>query len=101
MAGANRDDVWKLFTYVQDDLRQTQAKLVELRAMLAAGAFDRQAGHTHRCPECQTEIEGDQALVEHRYTRHDVGRLCLDCGRAYDGEHICPSDLERKDRRAT
>lgn len=100
MPGANRDDVWRLFTYVQDDLRQTQAKLVELRSMLSAGALDRAPSTTHRCPECQTEIEGDQALTEHRYTRHDVGQLCLNCGRAYDGPHHCTAASERNDEAA-
>lgn len=90
MAGANRDDVWRLFTYVQDDLRQTQGKLVELRSMLASGALDRAPLTEFKCPDCDARIDGEQALAEHRYTAHDVGRLCLDCGQAFIGDHDCP-----------
>jgi hypothetical protein len=47
---ATKADVFKLLGYIQDDLRQTQAKLVEVRSMLAAGAMEHEPTDAVKCP---------------------------------------------------
>ena len=66
-----RDDVYRLIGYIQDDLRQTQAKLVELRAMLAAGAMNSTSTTLTKCPHCPVEL-APRALADHLHTVHDI-----------------------------
>lgn len=89
---ANRADVWKLLTYIQDDLRQTQAKLVEVRSMLAAGAMNHDDTSV-TCPECRSVFGGERALAEHRYTSHDIGSVCLNCGLIESDDHKCRPEI--------
>lgn len=90
MSGATRDDVYRIVGYIQDDLRNTQAKLVEVRSMLAAGAMNRAPHDLAVCPDCKLELDGNRQLAEHRYTVHRVGKLCLDCGMVDTPTHECP-----------
>jgi len=60
---ATQADVWKLLTYIQDDLRQTQAKLVEVRSMLAAGAMNRDDETKTACPRCGIPIAGGERIL--------------------------------------
>ncbi len=78
MSPASRNDAWRLLTYIQDDLRQTQSKLTELRTMLAAGALDRDETPQALCPVCGLNRCTDPALAEHLANVHGVVRAGSD-----------------------
>jgi hypothetical protein len=77
MSGANKADVWKLLTFIQDDLRQTQAKLVEVRSMLAAGAMTREQSVTFSCPKCGVARLTARDLAFHLQNVHDGPQVPL------------------------
>jgi hypothetical protein len=71
MSGATRADVYKLLGFIQDDLRQTQAKLVEVRSMLAAGAMSREPADLIGCPHCGVQLASTRVLASHLANVHD------------------------------
>lgn len=81
---ATREDIFRLIGYVQDDLRnftrQTEAKLVELRTMLAA--CDLPTGTQElACPHCGVTRPNQMRLADHLANVHGEPRLldCPDC----------------------
>ena len=66
---SERHDIWQVADALQMDLRAAQAKLVELRARLAA--LDLPGRNETVCPTCGLPFPGPQTLAEHRYTSHD------------------------------
>lgn len=67
----NADDVFRLIGFIQDDLRQTQVKLVELRTWLASMELptDRPAAP---CDVCGVVRPSQRALVEHLENVHGI-----------------------------
>lgn len=57
-----------LLSYVQDDLRAVQAKLIEIRAQVALLDLDEPERHT--C-SCGLSFKSALKLAEHGYTAHD------------------------------
>jgi hypothetical protein len=65
---SERHDIWAVADALQMDLRSAQAKLVELRARLAA--LDLPKPSESICPNCQLPLRGPNSLAEHLYTSH-------------------------------
>lgn len=63
-----RHDIWQVADALQMDLRAATAKLVELRARLAA--LDLPAGSGSTCPACGLKMRGPKTLAEHVYQSH-------------------------------
>lgn len=78
MAGATRDDVYKLIGYIESDLRAANAKFTELRSMLAAGAMNQAGGQEILCPRCKIAVGGERALAFHIQNVHDGPAVPLD-----------------------
>lgn len=64
-----RHDIWQLADKIQMDLRAAQAKLVELRSMLAALDLPDETRTT--CPRCELRFRGPNTLAEHLHTSHN------------------------------
>jgi hypothetical protein len=71
MSGATKADVYKLMGFIQDDLRQTQAKLIEVRSMLAAGAMSRERTPDFACSKCGAARLTVRDLAFHMQNVHD------------------------------
>lgn len=65
---SERHDIWQLSDKIQMDLRAAQAKIVEMRAMLAA--LDLPDQSRLECPHCGLRFSGPLTLAEHRYQSH-------------------------------
>jgi hypothetical protein len=63
-----RHEIWAVADALQMDLRAAAAKLVELRARLAA--LDLPGKEATVCPTCGVSCAGPQTLAEHVYTSH-------------------------------
>lgn len=63
-----RHPIWEVADSLQMDLRAANAKLVELRARLAA--MDLPDHVEHRC-DCGSSFRSRRELEEHLYTAHD------------------------------
>lgn len=65
------DDIFRVLGYVQDDLRGAQAKLVEVRAMLATLNLPSEQVAI-RCPDplCAVVFKSERKLAEHLYQLH-------------------------------
>ena len=68
---SERHAIWKIADQLQMDLRAAQAKLVELRARLAA--IDLPGRNETICPHegCGLPFPGPQSLAEHVHVSHD------------------------------
>lgn len=64
-----RPDIWKVADAIQMDLRAAQAKLTELRRMLAALPIPEPS--STRCPNCGAKVAGPNTLAEHLYVSHN------------------------------
>lgn len=64
-----RHDIWQLADRLQMDLRAAQAKLVELRSMLAT--LDLPHAAQLKCPTCGLPVRGPITLAEHIRNSHD------------------------------
>lgn len=64
-----RHDIWQVADALQMDLRAATAKLVELRARLAA--LDLPTNNASACPTCGVKLRGPNTLAEHVYNSHD------------------------------
>ena len=64
-----RHDIWQVADALQMDLRAATAKLVELRARLAALDLPTESGST--CPACGLKTRGPKTLAEHIYQSHN------------------------------
>lgn len=64
---SERHDVWKLADAMQMDLRAAQAKLVEMRSILAGMNLPEPS--TLRC-QCGLSFKGPRTLSEHVHTSH-------------------------------
>lgn len=67
---ASRDDVYRLIGYIERDLRGVNAKLTELRSMLAGGAAARTRDDLARCPRCEVLLAGPVTLASHLRNVH-------------------------------
>lgn len=67
---ATKDDVYRMLSFIQDDLRQTQAKLVEVRSMLAQGAMEREPKDMLTCL-CGAGFFSERALAFHVQNVHN------------------------------
>lgn len=65
---SERHDIWKVADSLQMDLRAAQAKLIELRSMLAGLNFP--GPSSMRCGICGLASRGPRTLAEHVYTSH-------------------------------
>jgi hypothetical protein len=65
-------DVFKLLGYIQDDLRQTQAKLVEVRTQLAAMNLPNEAKAGLKCAECGIVRPTIELLNDHLANVHGI-----------------------------
>lgn len=66
---ASAADLFQLIGFIQDDLRATQAKLVELRAHLSN--LNLPAPQKHPCPVCGVDRPTNILLLEHLANVHD------------------------------
>jgi hypothetical protein len=64
-----RPDIWKVADALQMDLRAASAKMVELRARLAALPIGPPSEHL--CPVCALPCIGPKTLAEHLYVSHE------------------------------
>lgn len=66
----SRNDLFRLIGFVQDDLRETQRKLIQLRA-LAASLNIPETTPRHVCPECGFDrLRTPERLADHRRNVH-------------------------------
>lgn len=65
-------DVFKLIGYLQDDLRKTQARLVEIRALLASLNLPTPTSE-HVCPKCAVDRRTADQLADHLVNVHGEG----------------------------
>jgi hypothetical protein len=72
MSGANREDVYRLITHLEGDLRGVNAKFTELRSMLAQGAMTRVEVDEYVCPRCGAPRGGPIALRDHLANVHGI-----------------------------
>ena len=70
MSGATGQDVFRLMGFIQDDLRGVQAKLVEVRSMLASMPL-RETPPEFQCRRCRVSLAGQRALDFHVQNVHD------------------------------
>lgn len=70
MSRATRADVFRLMGFIQDDLRSVQAKLVEVRSLMASMPM-REEAPEHQCPKCKLGLPGERALAFHLQNVHD------------------------------
>lgn len=66
-------DIFKLLGFIQDDLRKTQTRLVEVRALLAAQNLSDPPRFP--CPECGVERGNADALRDHLVLLHGKERI--------------------------
>ena len=66
---SERHDIWKVADAIQMDLGAAQAKMVQLRAKLAA--VDLPGKEQTTCPRCGAKLPGALTLAEHLYVSHD------------------------------
>lgn len=64
-----RPDIWQIADRLQMDLRAAQARLVELRAMLAQ--VDLPDPARLECRHCGLRFPGPRTLAEHDHVIHD------------------------------
>lgn len=61
--------LWKLLDDMQKDANRLNAKLVEVRSLVAG--LELAPPVRHECPECGAVHRHSHALAEHRYHCHD------------------------------
>jgi hypothetical protein len=66
---SERHDVWQIADAMQMDIRALAAKMVELRAQLAA--LNLPKPETLKCPHCGWPAKGPNTLAEHVHVSHD------------------------------
>jgi hypothetical protein len=66
---SERHELWRLADALQMDLRAASAKMVELRAQLAA--LDLPEASRVACPRCGIFFAGEHALAVHLYNMHN------------------------------
>lgn len=69
MTDPERPDIWQSADRLQMDIRAAQARLVELRGMLAQ--VDLPDPRKTACPHCGLRPAGPRTLAEHNHVSHD------------------------------
>jgi hypothetical protein len=72
MATPTIEDVFKLLGYIQDDLRQTQAKLVEVRTQLSAMDIPSRKRAGLACGVCGLVRATEDSLRDHLANVHGI-----------------------------
>lgn len=72
----DRHEIWKLADRLQMDIKNADARLVELRSHLARLKLPELEQAQHLCPECKTggvthDLRTATKLAEHRYWAHE------------------------------
>lgn len=66
---SERHDIWQIADAMQMDIRALAAKMVGLRAQLAA--LNLPKPETLKCPHCAWPAKGPNTLAEHVHVSHD------------------------------
>lgn len=64
--------VFQLLGFVQDDMRRSQANLIEIRAILASLGLKDTGTTKHVCPECGFDRGTEEKLQDHLQNVHGL-----------------------------
>lgn len=74
---ASRQDVFRLMGFVQDDLRRVQARLVEVRSMLASMPVVESEHRSFWCATCVHSFRSEREFAFHRQNVHGGPAVAL------------------------